>query len=126
MLSRESWTQDTVKHTMQAFLGLTVGCARRHDHVDDTISQKEYYQLRAIFEPYHVRLDRLPTEADTTKDELGFHAVQSPHYVTDIHATSLHRLGLDPRAPEVPGRRRLDIDIDIGRPIYEIIDGAIR
>ena len=32
-------------------------------------------------------------------DELGFHAVESPHYVTDIHATVLHRLGLDGRTP---------------------------
>jgi hypothetical protein len=43
-------------------------------------------------------------------DELGFHAVESPHYVTDIHATVLNRLGLDGRKLVVPGRKRLDID----------------
>ena len=43
-------------------------------------------------------------------DELGFHAVESPHYVTDIHATVLNRLGLDGRRLVVPGRKRLDID----------------
>ena len=43
-------------------------------------------------------------------DELGFHAVESPHYVTDIHATVLDRLGLDGRRLAVPGRKRLDID----------------
>jgi hypothetical protein len=43
-------------------------------------------------------------------DELGFHAVESPHYVTDIHATVLNRLGLDGRRLAVPGRKRLDID----------------
>lgn len=43
-------------------------------------------------------------------DELGFHAVESPHYVTDIHATVLDRLGLDGRKLVVPGRKRLDID----------------
>jgi len=52
-------------------------------------------------------------------DELGFHAVENPHYVTDIHATVLHQLGLDPRKLEVPGRRRLDMDR--GQPIREII-----
>jgi hypothetical protein len=52
-------------------------------------------------------------------DELGFHTVESPHYVTDIHATVIHLLGLDPRTLQVPGRRRLDIDI--GQPIREII-----
>ena len=43
-------------------------------------------------------------------DELGFHAVQDRHYVTDIHATVLHQLGLDPRRLEVPGHKRLEID----------------
>jgi hypothetical protein len=52
-------------------------------------------------------------------DELGFHAVESRHFVTDIHATVLHLLGLDPRRLEVPGHKRLDIDR--GRPITEII-----
>ena len=43
-------------------------------------------------------------------DELGFHAVDDPHYVTDIHATVLHQLGLDPHRLAVPGRQRLEID----------------
>ena len=71
LLRRETWMQDTVNHTTQAFLGLTVGCARCHDHMYDTISQEEYYRLRANFEPHQVRLDRVPSEADTTKDGLA-------------------------------------------------------
>ena len=52
-------------------------------------------------------------------DEIGFHAVEHRHYVTDIHATILHQLGLDSRQLEVPGRKRLDIDH--GKPITEIL-----
>ena len=52
-------------------------------------------------------------------DEIGFHAVEHRHYVTDIHATILHQLGLDSRQLEVPGRKRLDIDH--GKPILEIL-----
>jgi hypothetical protein len=52
-------------------------------------------------------------------DEIGFHAVENRHYVTDIHATVLQQLGLDPRKLEVPGHKRLDIDF--GKPIKEII-----
>jgi len=52
-------------------------------------------------------------------DELGFYAVESPHYVTDIHATALRQLGLDPLQLEVPGRKRLDMDR--GVVIREII-----
>lgn len=52
-------------------------------------------------------------------DEIGFHAVEHRHYVTDIHATILKQLGLDSRRLEVPGRKRLDIDH--GNPIDQII-----
>jgi hypothetical protein len=52
-------------------------------------------------------------------DELGFHAIEPGHYVTDLHATVLHLLGLDPRRLEVPGRKRLEIDR--GQPIREIL-----
>jgi hypothetical protein len=43
-------------------------------------------------------------------DELGFHAVEGVQYVTDIHATVLHLLGLSSRALDVPGRKRLAVD----------------
>jgi len=51
-------------------------------------------------------------------DELGFHAVQDRHYVTDIHATVMHLLGLEPRRLDVPGQKRLDVDYgDVIKPI---------
>jgi len=52
-------------------------------------------------------------------DALGFHAIEKRQYVTDIHATVLHQMGIDPRRLEVPGRKRLAIDF--GQPIREII-----
>ncbi len=52
-------------------------------------------------------------------DEIGFHAAENRHYVTDIHATILQQLGLDSRKLEIPGRKRLEIDH--GTPIHEII-----
>jgi hypothetical protein len=52
-------------------------------------------------------------------DEIGFHAVEHRHYVTDIHATILKQLGLDSRKLEIPGRKRLEIDH--GKPIDAII-----
>ncbi len=52
-------------------------------------------------------------------DALGFHAIENRHYVTDVHATVLHQLGLDAKRLEVPGRKRLAIDF--GQPIREIM-----
>ena len=52
-------------------------------------------------------------------DDIGFHPTEDPHYVTDVHATLLHQLGLDPHAMEVPGHKRLEKDF--GHPIQGII-----
>jgi hypothetical protein len=52
-------------------------------------------------------------------DEIGFHAVENPHYVTDVHATIYHLMGLDPRRLEVPGHKRLERDH--GQVIPEIL-----
>lgn len=52
-------------------------------------------------------------------DELGFHPVEHPHYVTDVHATILHLLGLDPHRLEIPGRKRLERDF--GKVIPQIL-----
>lgn len=52
-------------------------------------------------------------------DEIGFHAVLDRHYVTDVHATVLHQLGIDPRRLEIPGHKRLEIDF--GKPISAIL-----
>lgn len=52
-------------------------------------------------------------------DELGFHALEPGHYVTDLHATVLHLMGLDSRALEIPGRKRLEIDH--GDPIFDVM-----
>jgi len=52
-------------------------------------------------------------------DEIGFHAVENRHYVTDIHATIFQLLGIDARRLEIPGRKRLERDY--GHPIPEVI-----
>jgi hypothetical protein len=43
------WLTDAADTTGAAFLGLTFGCARCHDHKYDPISQKDYYAMQAIF-----------------------------------------------------------------------------
>jgi hypothetical protein len=66
--NRNGWMDNVVEHTGKAFLGMTFNCARCHDHKFDPVAQKEYYQLRAFFESYNVRIDRVPGQRDTTKD----------------------------------------------------------
>lgn len=61
------WLTDAADTTGAAFLGLTLGCARCHNHKYDPITQKDYYALQAIFAasdrpfPEKTRLLRIKT-----------------------------------------------------------------
>src|SRR5262249_36894379 len=48
-LSRQLMLEDMTDTTASVFLGLTVACARCHDHKYDAISQKDYYRFQALF-----------------------------------------------------------------------------
>jgi hypothetical protein len=73
---------DRVNTTGTAFLGLTLGCARCHDHKYDPISQREYFQLFAFLnnqaEPtlslatpdMVARRDKIKTEVVKIEEEL--------------------------------------------------------
>ena len=46
---RQDELEDLIGTTAQTFLGLTVNCARCHDHKFDPVTQAEYYRLAAVF-----------------------------------------------------------------------------
>lgn len=93
--NRTSWLDETVEHVSKSMLGLTFNCAKCHDHKYDPFSQREYYQLRAIFEPYQIRTDAVAGELDFEKDGIprAFDCnLDAPTYV--------HRRG-DDRNPDL-------------------------
>src|SRR5262249_1278280 len=94
MLSREKWMEDTVDHTFLAFQGVTLGCARFHAQMFDPITQKEYYQVRAVFTPHKVRIDRIPGQADTKKDGI------SRVYDADLNEPTYLLVRGDDRTPD--------------------------
>lgn len=59
--NRNLWLDNIVEHSAKAFLGLTVNCAKCHEHKYDPIEQTDYYQLRAFFETHDVRDDAIPS-----------------------------------------------------------------
>jgi hypothetical protein len=50
-VDRYDQLDDILNTTCQAFLGLTMGCARCHDHKFDPLLQSDYYSMVAIFNP---------------------------------------------------------------------------
>ena len=47
-----------------AFMGMTVGCAKCHDHKFDPITQKDFYAMKAIFDPLALKNVMLATPAE--------------------------------------------------------------
>ena len=47
--TRQAWLDDVTHTTAATFLGLTMECARCHDHKFDPLPTKDYYRLQAVF-----------------------------------------------------------------------------
>ena len=85
LFNRTTWLDNTIEHTSKAFLGLTMNCAKCHDHKYDPLAQTDYYKMRAIFEPHQVRLDAVPGETDFEKDGLPRVFDDHPKAETQLH-----------------------------------------
>ena len=49
LVQRQDELADIINTTGTAFLGLTLGCARCHNHKFDPITQRDYYSIQAVF-----------------------------------------------------------------------------
>jgi Protein of unknown function (DUF1553)/Protein of unknown function (DUF1549) len=67
-LRRQNSLNDVTETTGLVFLGLTIGCARCHDHKTDPIKIEDFYRLQAFFTPARFR-DDLPIASPREKAE---------------------------------------------------------
>jgi hypothetical protein len=122
------WLTDAADTTGAAFLGLTLGCARCHDHKYDPLTQKDYYGLQAVFaasdRPFPAKVRQLrikalnglqsegppPKELEQdprctvqTEEMVGFHLFHRPQplEVRVLRRGELSKPG-DVAAPAVP------------------------
>ena len=49
LMQRQDELADMINTTGTAFLGMTIGCARCHNHKFDPITQRDYYSMQAVF-----------------------------------------------------------------------------
>ncbi len=85
-IMRQDTLEDFVGTISQTFLGLTVNCARCHDHKFDPIYQQEYYRMTAAvagvthgersFQPDRATLNRIEDELEQARNEIE--AIDAP------------------------------------------------
>jgi hypothetical protein len=96
---------DMVSTTGSAFLGLTVGCARCHDHKFDPISQKDYYGLSAVFAGVQHGERPLPSAESPSRRR------QAEELRRQLAAATADLEALEPPArPTEPAGRRLPVN----------------
>jgi hypothetical protein len=53
-----------VETVSTAFMGLTVGCAKCHDHMYDPVTQRDFYAMKALFDPLIIKKVTLASPAE--------------------------------------------------------------
>ena len=80
-VDRYDQLDDVLGTAATAFLGITLRCARCHDHKFEPFSQTDYYGMLAVFEPLSPaeRPDRLDRPVGTEAELAAYHASLAKH-----------------------------------------------
>ncbi len=114
---RQSALNDMTETTGLVFLGLTLGCARCHDHKTDAIPQADFYRIQAFFTPARFR-DDFPA-GDT--DERARYEKQLKAWEQEIAAIEA-RLATGPPDKEAL-QKRLDRLRKTEKPVAPLASG---
>src|SRR6185503_19017699 len=108
---------DRVDTTSTVFLGLTIGCARCHNHRFDPITQKEFYQLFAYFNnvPEHGKFRRVGNSAPYITAPLPEQQAQLKQLDDQLAAATAAYAKLQPDLVRV--QREWERTVDASRPV---------
>ena len=99
---------DWVDTTGAAFMGLTVGCARCHDHKFDPITQEEYFRLQAVFAASR------PVRLSVVTKLTEFHRNEAyPRYVALDESRNAYELFLDRVKQRLVNEKKTAFEADI-------------
>src|SRR5262249_1678604 len=93
--TREEELEDLISTVSQTFLGLTVNCARCHDHKFDPILQADYYRFKAVFEGVRHGDRSIDTPQQARRREEERTRVQRQLAESDEKLAALRRAGRD-------------------------------
>jgi hypothetical protein len=124
-----------VETVSTAFMGLTVGCAKCHDHMYDPISQRDFYAMKALFDPLDLRKVTLASPeqilanlAATTEQERKRAAVEGPlnaliaPYQAKLYEERVAMLPDDVKAViRKPEKKRTPAEMKIADDYYPIL-----
>ncbi|WP_145221519.1 DUF1553 domain-containing protein [Gimesia alba] len=83
LMQRQNELDDMINTTGTAFLGLTLGCARCHNHKFDPITQTDYYSMQAIFAGVKHGDKKLPVP-DSRQKKLQLHQQELAKLQTEL------------------------------------------
>ena len=114
LFNRNAWLDETVEHVSKGLLGITLNCAKCHDHKFDPFAQADYYRMRAFFEPYHVRMDVVPGEADLVRDGIprafdGMSDTPTYRFVRGEESMPDKSVAIAPGVPDLLAFKKMDI-----------------
>ena len=120
---------DEIQVLTSSVMGLTVGCARCHDHKYDPIPQRDYYRLSAILQTSYDPYDWLPPKKrqldlalDSEKREADEHNAPIKEKVKQLEAALAREEGpyrerlLEERLKELPEGLREDLRLLVDTP----------
>jgi signal transduction histidine kinase/mono/diheme cytochrome c family protein len=108
--ARYDWLDDLVSTTGQTFLGLTINCARCHDHKIDPIPQKDYYSLLAFFQ----NVTPMANDGETIERKLFTDERASADYKRKLADLNRRRDAAQKAVTEIENRFRVARDLETG------------
>jgi hypothetical protein len=133
---------DIISTTSQAFLGITLGCARCHDHKFDPLTARDYYRMAAIFNglerPVRGRKEldlpigtpeQLKTEAARDSRiaplEKEIEAIKAPFRIEFLKSGKSKLPGEVVEASLVEPAKRTEVQMAYADPFAEALDGEV-